>query len=582
MKPIFLLLSIVTAFSLCAASFPTDPDWIRKIRKDHPRMLFHAGNLELVRQRAMTIYKTEFDKLKKTVDSLPEQLSSDYDESQVEILPDGKIKTRKASTLACRILKQDGAYQANLAALVYLITGDVKYARQARNYLLHAHKILKLSEEYGQWADWQGNFRINFLLAYDWICNALTLEERKEVLLPMLDYLSKSRSSGEYKFRRSPGKPTNGNYGEDSMLLFAGLAAYGDGIDDARAEEMLRFGVNLYAEMMDYREKLSAGSGLLSSVTVTYSFGPYPYATFFFLHLWQSAFGEDISGRWKQMCDFPNWFDYAAIDVDEKGQFLYHGVGDIMHCTNRHSADTIYTHLAQVVHFYSQSHPEKMNGAYAVLQRLPEKSRKFSGIYPALPFALTNFDPENVSQQKGKMAESPYFYNPGFGLLLMRSGKGKEDTFASFRFGGSRSEHQHYDELSFVIYKNGFLALDGGSRSNAAHHQYYAPQTVAHNSILIHQPEEPVPPFWRAWGVKPVTDPVYNHGGQNRFGGAKALALHSGHQEQRGDPAVCLPQAGCFCDLRPGGISKSGSAQRDPLPRPAEAGGTFSPELAAR
>ena len=139
-----------------------------------------------------------------------------------------------------------------------------------------------------------------------------------------------------------------------------------------------------------------------------------------------------------------------------------------------------------------------------------------------------NFDPAKVASQSSAMKERRYFYNPGFGLLLMRSGRGKDDTYASFRFAGSRSEHQHYDELSFVIYKNGFLALDGGSRSNAAHHQYYAPQTVAHNSILIHQQEEPVPPFWRAWGVKPVTDPVYNHGGQNRFGGAKALALQSG------------------------------------------------------
>ena len=146
--------------------------------------------------------------------------------------------------------------------------------------------------------------------------------------------------------------------------------------DDARAEEMLRYGVKLYVDMLNYRDKLSAGSGLLTSSTVTYSFGAYPYASFFFFHLWESAFGENVAGRWQQMCDFPNWFDYAAIDLDENCRFLSYGIGDLMHKKNRFAAFEIYTHLAQTVHFYGQIRPQRMARTWELLKRIPANYAK--------------------------------------------------------------------------------------------------------------------------------------------------------------------------------------------------------------
>ena len=508
--------------------FPAEDNWIERIRPHHPRMIFTSDDLPALRQRAQTICSEEFQKLQKTVDALPEIPVMKYSEAHITRTPDGEVKPAWPSTYTYRMFENDFACQANQAALLYLITDEKRYARKSLAYLRTSLKILELSEKLQRWVDWQANFRINMILAYDWIYNALTPEERREILLPILDYLSKSRSGGAFTFRRTTGGVQSGNYGEDSMLLFAGLAAYGDGIDDARAEEMLRFGVKQYVDMLNYRETLSAGSGLLVSSTVTYSFGPYPYATFFFFHLWRSAFGEDVADRWPQMCDYPRWFDFAAIDINPAGRYLFHGIGDLMHMDNRQSADSMYTHLAQVIHFYGASRPEQMPAVRAIIRRLPEKIRKFSALYPFLPFALTHFNPAELAVPEKTPPKSPrYFYNPGFGLLLMRSGTDKTDTYAAFRFGGSRSTHQHYDELSFVIYKNGFLALDAGTRCSTAQHHLFAAQTVAHNSILIHQPEEPIAPFWKPWGFQSDGKTVYSHGGQSRIGGAKALALQS-------------------------------------------------------
>src|SRR5690606_8781523 len=172
-------------------------------------------------------------------------------------------------------------------------------------------------------------FRSNALTAYDWVCSELDTAQRKELLMPMLDYIAKSQPDGEYTFRRSKGGPQSGGYGERPLEWFAGLAGYGDGVDDARAEGMLKRGGKLYTDMMNYRENISAGSGLLAASTVTYSFSTYPYGTFHFLHTLRSAFNQDVTGRWKQMLDYPNWFDWAALKLYPDGDMLFHGIGDI-------------------------------------------------------------------------------------------------------------------------------------------------------------------------------------------------------------------------------------------------------------
>ncbi|MBQ4107540.1 MAG: heparinase II/III family protein [Lentisphaeria bacterium] len=522
------LLVAVTAAG--AVVFPENNNWLQKIRPEHPRMMLSSDNLPLVREQCRTIRKAEFDRLKKEVDALPVPAKVEVDPKLIKQKADGSLQAVKADQKSKLLFDRNPARAANQAAFVYLVTGDKKYARIAHDWLKESLKILEWSEKLQIWADWQGDSRINMILAYDWVCQELTPEERREIMLPILDYLSKSRNDGKgfFTFRRTISSPQSGNYGENSMLLFAGMAAYGDGIDDARAEEMLRYGVKLYVDMLNYRDKLSAGSGLLTSSTVTYSFGAYPYASFFFFHLWESAFGENVAGRWQQMCDFPNWFDYAAIDLDENCRFLSYGIGDLMHKKNRFAAFEIYTHLAQTVHFYGQIRPQRMARTWELLKRIPANYAKIWDMYPALSFALTRFDPTAVDQvQLGQAPQSRYFYNPDYGLLLARSGTGPDDTYTAFRFGGRTFQHQHYDELSFVIYKKGFLAMDSGTRCSTAQHHNYAAQTVAHNSILIHQKDEPIPDFWRPWGFKDDNVPVMCHGGQDNVKSGKAVALHS-------------------------------------------------------
>ena len=275
---------------------------------------------------------------------------------------------------------------------------------------------------------------------------------------------------------------------------------------------------------MDHRDKISGDSGLLSVATVTYAFGNYPWATILFLQSWKCAFGEDIADRWKQMRNFHRFAEGVTFDVNDDGWARIHGVGDLPHTDNRIDLYGLYTHLAWSVHFYGRKHPDVANEIYHYLGCIPPHKRNITPYtYPMTPFLLTDFDPNMVG--KGEPGKQSYFYNPNFGLLTMWSGRGKDDTYASFRFGARLDNHQHYDELSFVIFKHDYLALDAGSRTETGHHHNFAAQSVAHNTILIHMDKEPMPKFWKAWGYKPDGKTYYNHGGQDNKKAARPIAL---------------------------------------------------------
>ncbi|MFD1628319.1 heparinase II/III domain-containing protein [Pseudopedobacter beijingensis] len=526
--PLFCLL-ILSALTLPAQQFDLlgNGAWLSKISKEHPRIFINKKTLIDIKAKVKQDLCSEYEKLKKEVDELPFDAPIVMNTDLYIQNADGSIKTHKVAEQGQKLFKYNGGDQAVKIALVYLISEDPKLAAKAVNYIKLANYVFQWTASKNIWVDLTGNVRINALTAYDWVCSTLSTAQRKDLLMPMLNYIEKSQPEGEYTFRRTIGGAIDGNYGETALQWFAGLAGYGDGVDDVRSEKMLKAGGELFVDMMNHRERISAGSGLLSSSTVSYSFFNYPYSSFNFFHTWNSAFGEDLTDKWKQMLDFPNWFDWAAIKLSSTGRMLFHGIGDIGHSDNQLRMDDLYTHMAQVAHFYGAKYPDKIGKAYSLQANLPADKRKvLDNLFPFLPFILTDFNSNKVRKMDA-LDYGRYFYNSSFGLLLMRSGKGDKDTYASFRFGADQINHQHYDDLSFVIYKENFLALDAGSRTETDHHHNFAPQSVAHNTILIHEPHEPMPDFWKAWSYVPDGKTYYNHGGQNYKDKSLPLALQS-------------------------------------------------------
>ncbi|WP_017260065.1 heparinase II/III domain-containing protein [Pedobacter arcticus] len=502
--------------------------WISNISSTHPRLFINSGMLPHFKTYVLNNQQTSFNSLVREVDLLPNDAPVLFKTTMVNQLPSGEWVPKDKSSAGISYFVYNGGAEAVKAALAYVVKGDVKYLSKAKAYLRLFNDVLLWTAKNELKMEHTGYSRINAFVAYDWISSALTQKEKQDLLGPMLDYTKKAQRNGEFKFKRTFGGPIDGNYGEESLTWYAGLAAYGEGVDNVLAEKFLKEGAELFVAMLNYREATSAGTGLLSAATVTYSFGDYPHSTFNFMNTWKSAFNEDLSTKWTQMLAYPTWFDWAKIKL-VNGKMLYHGIGDLAHADNLFSIPEVYAHCAQISHIYAQSAPSKVPYIYSLMNELSAAGARESiggSKFPFLPYILTEFDESKVNGSQKKTA-LPYFYSPNYGLLLMRSGERSNDTYASFRFGATIGNHQHYDELSFIIYKNNFLAIDAGSRITTAHHHNFAAQSVAHNTILIHQPEEPMPYFWKPTGFQDDGHTYYNHGGQNVKDKAKALALIS-------------------------------------------------------
>ena len=100
-------------------------------------------------------------------------------------------------------------------------------------------------------------------------------------------------------------------------------------------------------------------------------------------------------------------------------------------------------------------------------------------------------------------------YSSGPGYVYGRSGWGEEATHFFFKAGDRFTAHQHLDVGHFLIYRQGELAGDGGHYDsfNSDHAVNYYLRSIAHNTLLIRDPDE----SWPAIRAGKVTG---NDGGQ--------------------------------------------------------------------
>ncbi len=127
---------------------------------------------------------------------------------------------------------------------------------------------------------------------------------------------------------------------------------------------------------------------------------------------------------------------------------------------------------------------------------------------------------------KGKSPEglplSRYSGTP-FGWMIARTGWDANCAMAEMKIGEHFfGNHQHLDAGSFQIYYHGPLAIDSGSYQgsaggyNSPHNKNYFKRTIAHNSLLVYDPDEKFA-CWN-YGGADKTEFARNDGGQRMPG----------------------------------------------------------------
>lgn len=538
-----------------SAVFAADPptfDQLKKmIRSDHPRLFLNKETLPKFRDYANTVCKDRLTKLKNDINHYPKEIKMEYRLDLVDIV-DGRMIFKRPVGDQNAVLygvRQAGGIQALECAIVYLATGEKTYFDRAMKYLRLNIEFIELARRSKILPEWYHTERLSALVAWDWLYNEMSDSQRRDFIVPMLEYIDFLRKPG---YQVNSGDKATGNYGEPGLRWFAGLAAFGSGYCDELAEKLLQIGYKLDVDMMNHREKVAGGRGLLTSITSGYSFGAYPWASYNFLHTLRSAAGFDGTDLWKQMADYGDYFFWMSIPSETvPNRFLDFGWGDCQHDSNAMNSELMYTHLAQALHFYGKKSPKQAERIRAVIETLPEKSRKYQGTksYPYYPFILYEFDP-NVKNDRtpneilgGQTAQ----FFPSYGLMNVRSGLSPDDTFASFKAGAKNDGHQHYDENTFIIYKKGFQALDTGTRGQTKEHLIYYPQTVAHNGILIRAKEEPLARHWYPANAPKIEERPFADGGQNRKTVARSLGFEQTkwYAVSAGDATGCYAKEKC-------------------------------------
>ncbi len=475
-----------------AAQPAQDDSWTAKIRRDHPRMFFNADTWPQVKARALNQERKTFEAMKRRVDQYPDHPTTESRSTfpVYRTLPNGK------TDLVPLPMPRQWGQEAMETAFVYLVTGDRKYLEKARRMLKVSVAAYWECYNKAMAVSWYSTSRVCALAAYDWLFNDLAPDERRAILAPFLQHVDATQPGRVKKriYRLGTSGPHEGFYGEPNLLWFAGLAGFGDGIDDALARRLLLEGYRLNLEMFNYRKQCALDDGGLATAAVNYSMGAYPWAQFNFLHTWKSATGEDIAADWPHLALFPNWIMWNWLPGPQPREF---GTGDTYHYTNALPVANLYEHMSQIMHFYGRSHPDCAALAAYIRQIVPENVRNYGRSYPVIPFLLTEL--EKAPAPKGPQ-DSHLFarHFPTLGQVFMRSGAGPDDTYCLFTIGSRVPSHKQHDENNFIIYKKGYLALDSGSREDETGYQlrHYYSQTVAHNCILIHQPGEPFPGYW--------------------------------------------------------------------------------------
>lgn len=498
-----LLAAILLGVAVTVPGSVTD-----SVRADHPRLFFNRDTWPEIKSRAMM----DGTDANRSLTALLEEVN------QYPVDPVCR-NTGPVFTPPTQPIPEVVEYgrEAACAALAWRFTGEDRFLEMTKRMLRVSISAYREAIRNGRAVHWFSTRRILAICAYDWIFEALTQEERREFAVSLVEHVEsvQPRAGRAPIIRRNGGGIQTGFYGVRSLLWYSGLVACGDGFCDDLASRHLSEGLKLNLEMMDYRNMIAGDDGGLSSGVPDYSMGAYPWAHFNFMHTYLSATGRNLAFRYPAMGLFPNWIWWNWIPTDNPSAPQCFGFGDDQHEQNQLSVGRLYEHMTQYMMFFSEANGKAARLAATLRELAP--NRELGRHWPMYPFVLSSkssVKPYTADELAASSVKARHFER--LGQIVMRSGWKPDSAYCMFTIGADPRTfgHKHWDEGNFVIYRNGYLALDSGSRGweTDTNLRYYYAQTVAHNCVLVHKPGEKMPFHWGRTSDEPEAQ--VNHGGQ--------------------------------------------------------------------
>ena len=194
-----LLLALPVSLAMAEGLPPPSVDEVvAKIRPDRPRLFINQDMLPGLRDYANGTAKSYLSALLRKVDGYQPPTELEFRPEYVRIDDEGRMVfiRNRGNQNACEYgVKTDGGFPANECALAWLITGKEEYRVKAIAYLRLLVKFVQLSDHSRIMPNWYNYSRICGLAAYDWLYDTLTPDERREILLPLLQHIAGAGSN---------------------------------------------------------------------------------------------------------------------------------------------------------------------------------------------------------------------------------------------------------------------------------------------------------------------------------------------------------------------------------------------------
>ena len=490
-----------------------------------PRLLFTASMFEEMRRalKENPLLKEGFEKLLKKVDAYPEEISEKTYEKQF-------YGSDKFGPTAMR------------AAFAFRLTGEKKYADQARKILKYASEWYPQQYAQDKAIAWTSFSRISALCAYDWLYEEMSPEERNAIGGKLLEHVKKAQDtawivkSGLQNKGEGTSAWYSSFYGTPLLKFYAGVVFSKAGIDDSAADRLLREGLLDHLRMLNHRSGMAGDDGGGNNSTPGYAFGDAPVCEWLFYTAWKALTGRNIASDFPANGLLPHWLFYATFPGMD-GSLLEHGSGGSWHIDNKVKINLRY--LALYRHFFPDHPAGKLTDYFISTQNEFKNDPyiylsgtwSYAGYFPWLPFLYHYTRQSDYRQDKTFFASFPnaYFFR-NLGQTYMFSGREKDSTYAMFTCGAKSAAHKQPDENHFVIYKGGFLAMDSGTRSASGwkdwlddmwHDNNYYAASIAHNVVTIRMEGETFP----GWPDRKYA--VANHGGMYKTTGGVVQAYET-------------------------------------------------------
>ncbi|MFA5689407.1 MAG: heparinase II/III family protein [Kiritimatiellales bacterium] len=502
----------------------------KQIRTDHPRLFFNADTLPAVISRALNEEKAWYRHYVKN--------------RAVRLLNEKELPSIRDRGDAVGG-HYDYGMQAAWSAFTYLVEEDATYLALAQKCIETSLDFYELCYSKQEEVSWRSCSRTHLVMAIDWLWNDLSEADRLEYLARLIRVVNNVKTADPWIDREHMSSYQEGMYGILGLMWPIGIVAYGSGVETQLIDEWINEGWTENMRMIEHRGSYTGDDGGGAAPTLGYVACWYPYAEWNFYYTLLSATGLDILDQIQYNALMPNYVFWNLLPSRTLHGPAEYGYGDSYHMNgNRTSSrDFLYTNMSVIEDLFGQKYPDTATLAKHIKRMLPTNLQRWRNDYFIYPFLLTN---DVNSIDSGDINRLPNARNfEKMGQVFMCSGFTPEDVYCLFAAGGALRQHRQFDALSFIIYSNdGFLAIDSGDRygeveRNAPHIANYYSQSVAHNTILIHQPNEPVTSYF---GHKALQ----MDGGQHNFTGSRleAFETNTDYTYVAGDGTGCYFHGG--------------------------------------